>query len=195
MLEEVAVSTTQSTVLNGVDVGRLVGTIEAVNADPSLADFQFRAQNAWINGGHNRSTIKSFYGAGSEDETRVASFVYDNDEPDVLLGTDKGANPVEYVLHALAGCLTTTLVYHAAARGIEIKRVESWYEGDLDLRGFLGLSDDVRRGYQAIRVKFRIDAPGADEEQLEELLRMAQRYSPVFDIVTNPVPVTAELAH
>jgi uncharacterized OsmC-like protein len=188
------VSTTQSTVMNGVDVGRLVGTIEAVQADPRVAEFRFRAHNAWINGGNNRSTIKGFYGAGGEDETRTAAFVYDNDEPDVLLGTDKGANPVEYVLHALAGCLTTTLVYHAAARGIEIKRVESCYEGDLDLQGFLGLSEDVRRGYQAISAKFRIDAPGASQEQLEELIAIGQRYSPVFDIVTNPVPVTVSLA-
>jgi len=188
------VSTTESKVMNGVDVDRLFGTIEAVKADPALAEFRFRAQNMWIGGGHNRSTIKGFYGAGGEDETRTAAFVYDNDEPDVLLGSDKGANPVEYVLHALAGCLTTTLVYHAAARGIEVKRVESWYEGDLDLQGFLGLSDDVRRGYQAIRVSFRIDAPGASDEELEELVRMAQRYSPVFDIVSNPVPVTATLA-
>jgi uncharacterized OsmC-like protein len=187
-------STTESKVRNGVDVERLGATISAVEADPSLAAFQFRAHNTWMGGGHNRSTIKGFYGAGSEDETRTAAFVYDNDEPDVLLGTDKGANPVEYVLHALAGCLTTTLVYHAAARGIEIKSVESWYEGDLDLQGFLGVSDDVRRGYQAIRVAFRIDAPGASEEQLEELVRMGQRYSPVFDIVSNPVPVSAVLA-
>ena len=157
-------------------------------------EFRFRARNSRLGGGHNRSTIQGFYGAGGEDETRTAPFVYDNDEPDVLLGSDQGANPVEYVLHALAGCLTTTLVYHAAARGIEIARVESWYEGDLDLQGFLGISDEVRRGYEAIRVSFRIEAPGASAEELEELLEMAQRYSPVFDIVTNPVTVTARVA-
>jgi uncharacterized OsmC-like protein len=187
-------SSMQNTVVNGVDVDRLVGTIKAVKADPTLAEFRFRAENTWVGGGHNRSTIKGFYGAGGEDETRSAAFVYDNDEPDVLLGTDTGANPVEYVLHALAGCLTTTLVYHAAARGIEISRVESRFEGDLDLQGFLGLSDDVRRGYQAIRVTFGIEAPGASREQLDELLQIAQRYSPVFDIVTNPVPVAVALA-
>lgn len=187
-------SATQSKITNGVDVTRLAATIRAVEADPELARFEFRAHNAWVDGGNNRSTIKGFYGAGGEDETRKAAFVYDNDEPDVLLGTDKGANPVEYVLHALAGCLTTSLVYHAAARGIVIRRVESWYEGDLDLQGFLGLSDEVRRGYEAIRVKFLVDAPGASEEELEEIVAMGQRYSPVFDIVTNPVPVTVALA-
>ena len=187
-------STTQNKICNGVDVTRLAATIQGVEADPELAEFEFRAHNTWVNGGNNRSTIKDFYGAGGEDDSREVAFVYDNDEPDVLLGTDKGANPAEYVLHALAGCLTTSLVYHAAARGIEIRRVESWYEGDLDLQGFLGISDEVRRGYQAIRIKFLVDAPGASEEELEEIVALGQRYSPVFDIVTNRVPVTVTVA-
>lgn len=187
-------STIETRLRNGVDIGRLAATIRAVEADPTLAEFQFRAHNTWIDGGHNRSTIKGFFGAGQEDESRTRVFVYDNDEPDVLLGQDNGANPVEYVLHALAGCLTTSLVYHAAARGIRIDRVESWYEGDLDLRGFLGVSDDVRRGYQAVRVRFAIDAPGATRDQLEELVQMGMKHSPVFDTVSNPVGVSVSLA-
>jgi uncharacterized OsmC-like protein len=187
-------STTDVKLRNGVDIHRLAGTIRAVEADPSLAEFRFRAHNRWIDGGHNRSTIQGFYGAGQEDESRTGAFVYDNDEPDVLLGRDNGANPVEYILHALAGCLTTSIVYHAAARGIRIERVESWLEGDLDLQGFLGVSDDVRRGYDAIRVRFAIDAPGATREQLEELVQMGPRFSPVFDTVTNPVAVSVSLA-
>jgi uncharacterized OsmC-like protein len=181
----------QQTTLNGVDTQRLFGTVEAISETPELARFQFRARNTWVHGGHNRSTIKEFYGAGQEDTSRVEPFVYDNDEPDVLLGTDRGANPVEYVLHALAGCLTTTLVYNAAALGIPLEKVESIYEGDLDLRGFLGLSDDVRSGFEEIRVKFELTGDLTDE-QLEQLVAAQQR-SPVFDIVSNAVPV--QIAH
>jgi uncharacterized OsmC-like protein len=175
--------------INGVDVDRLFGTIDTIEEKPAIAKFQFRAANRWLGGGLNRSAIQGFYGAGREDATRTRPFVLDNDEPDVLLGTDQGANPVEYVLHALAGCLTTSLVYHAAARGIAVEEVESTLEGDLDLRGFLGLSDEVRSGYERVRVKFRIKAD-ATPEQIDELCRTAQRRSPVFDIVSHGVPVS-----
>jgi uncharacterized OsmC-like protein len=178
---------------NGVNIDQLFGTIAAIKEQPSLARFQFRARNTWINGGHNRSTIQGFYGAGQEDASRAAAFVMDNDEPAVLLGADNGANPVEYVLHALAGCLTTSLVYHAAAKGIRIEEVESWLEGDLDLHGFLGLSPEVRNGYEGIRVSFRVKADCPDE-MLDDLVQMGATYSPVFDIVTNPVPVTVRRA-
>jgi uncharacterized OsmC-like protein len=171
--------------LNGVNVGQLEESIQAIREKPALATFQFRASNRWVNGGHNRSTIKGFYGVGQEDTTRTEPFVLDADEPPVLLGEDRGANPVEYVLHALAACLTTSMVYHAAARGIRIESLESRLEGDLDLRGFLGLADDVRRGYQGIRVHFKVKSD-ASPERLRELCK----FSPVHDIVSNPVPVT-----
>ncbi len=179
---------TMSGLINGVDVGRLEQTVQAVQQNPSLGISQFRAVNRWINGGHNRSTIKGFYGAGQEDTTRMKPFVLDADEPHVLLGKDQGANPVEFVLHALAACLTTSLVYHAAARGIRIESIESKLEGDLDLQGFLGLSDQVRHGYKQIRVNFTIksDAPAKDLEELT-------KFSPVFDIVSNPVPVSIQI--
>lgn len=178
--------------INGVDVDRLFATIDAVGKDTSIADFRFRAENSWMRGGHNRSTIQGFWGAGQEDPSRTKPFVLDNDEPAVLLGEDHGANPVEYVLHALAGCLTTSLVYHAAARGIRIDEVSSMLEGQLDLRGFLGMDDTVRNGYEKVRVTFRVKGDATDE-QLEELCRVAQRRSPVFDIVSNPVPVEVKL--
>jgi len=177
---------------NGVDVDRLFATIGAIQQTPSLANFKFRARNQWIGGGRNRSAVQGFYGAGQEDATRKGAFVMDNDEPDVLLGSDQAANPVENVLHSLAGCLTTSLIYHAAARGITIDAVESRLEGDLDLRGFLGLSGDVRNGYQGVRVTFRIESD-ASPEQLAELCQVAQDRSPVFDIVTNKVPVKVAL--
>ncbi len=176
---------TISGIINGVDVDRLGETVRAIQKNPGLATSQFRATNRWIKGGHNRSTIQGFYAAGQEDSTRSKPFVFDADEPPVLLGQDQGANPVEFVLHALAACLTTSLVYHAAARGIAVESVESKLEGDLDLQGFLGLSDHVRRGYKEIRVQFTVKSD-ASPEALKELTT----FSPVHDIVTNRVPVS-----
>lgn len=175
-------------IINGVSTERMGATMQAVQKDPGLATFRFRASNAWINGGHNRSTIKSFYGAGAEDTVRTKSFVVDAAEPPVLLGEDQAPNPAEYVLHALAACLTTSLVYHAAARGIRIESVESQLEGDLDLRGFLGLSDQVRKGYQYIRATFTVKS-NASREQLQELTK----FSPVYDTIANPVSVSISI--
>ena len=174
--------------VNGVDVDRLFDTVEAIKGRPALAKFSFRAENRWLGGAHNRTTVGDFYGA-CQTHPRSAPFVIDKDEHPVLLGEDRGPNPVEYVLAALAGCLTTSLVYHAAAQGIEIEAVEATLEGDCDLHGFLGLKDDVRNGYEGIRVSYRIKAD-APEEKLRELVELAQRRSPVFDIISNPVPVS-----
>lgn len=179
---------TMTGVINGVDVDRMSQTIEAIRENSDLGRSQFRAANRWISGGHNRSNIQGFYGGGQEDTTRTKPFVLDADEPHVLLGRDQGANPVEFVLHALAACLTTSLVYHAAARGIRVESVESKLEGDLDLRGFLGVSNKVRKGYQALRVSFTVKSD-ASIEQLEELAK----FSPVYDIVSNPVPVSIQI--
>ena len=176
---------TMGGVINGVDTERLGQMVQAVQQNPSLGASQFRAVNRWISGGHNRSTIKGFYGAGQEDTTRTQSFELDADEPQTLLGKDQAPNPVEFVLHALAACLTSSMVYHAAARGIHIESIESTLEGDLDLQGFLGLSDHIRRGYKEIRVTFNVKSD-ASPEQLAELTR----FSPVFDTVSNPVPVS-----
>jgi uncharacterized OsmC-like protein len=174
--------------INGVNTERMGATVQAVQQQPALATFRFRASNTWINGGHNRSTIKSFYGAGAEDSVRTKPFAVDAAEPPVLLGEDQAPNPVEFVLHALAACLTTSLAYHAAARGIRIESLESQLEGDLDLRGFLGLSGDVRKGFQQIRARFTIKAD-ASKEQLEELTK----FSPVYDTIANPVPVSISI--
>lgn len=182
---------TQEKKVNGVNVDQLFKTIELIKEKPEIARFKFRATNKWIDGTHNRATVKDFYGAGQEDASREP-MVFELDEPPVLLGKNLGTNPVEYLLVALSGCLTTSLIAHASAKGIEIKGVESRYEGDLDLRGFLGLSEDVKVGYENIRVYFKIDAD-VSEEQKEELIRMAQKYSPVFNTIANPVPVSVHL--
>jgi uncharacterized OsmC-like protein len=179
-------------IVNGVDLDRLSGTIEHVSAEPALARFQFRARNRWIDGAHNRTTIKEFYGAGREDTSRTEPFVLDADEPPVLLGENQAPNAPEYVLHALAACLTGTIVYHAAARGIVLDGLECTIEGDVDLRGFLGLDENVRPGYQQIRVAFKATGD-FDDDQLAELGRLTG-YSPVRDIISNPVPVAIEVA-
>ena len=177
--------------VNGVNVSELFKTIDAIKGNSEIAKFKFRATNEWINGTHCRATIKDFYGALKEDDSRPA-MNYDMDEPPVLLGNNKGRNPVEYLLVALSGCLTTSLIAHASAKGVEIKGVESRYEGDIDLRGFLGISEDVPVGYKQIRVYFKIDADISDEQK-EELIGMAQKYSPVFNTITRSAPVSVQL--
>lgn len=178
-------------IVNGVNVTELFNTIEAIKGRPDIAKFKFRATNKWINGTHCRATVKDFYGALKEDDSR-SPIDYDMDEPPVLLGNNEGRNPVEYLLVALSGCLTTSLVAHASAKGITIKGVQSRYEGDIDLRGFLGLSEDVPVGYQNIRVYFKIDADVSDEQK-EEMIRTAQKYSPVFNTITKSAPVSVRL--
>ena len=180
-----------TSVVNGVDLDRLSETINAVTATPALARFQFRGHNHWIDGAYSRTTIKDFYGAGQEDTTRTEPFTVDTDEPPVLLGENRAPTTVEYVLHALAACVTGTIAYHAAARGITIDGLETTIHGDLDLHGFLGLNSNVRPGYEQIQVT--IKAIGDfDDNQLAELASLT-RYSPVRDIVSNPVPIAIDL--
>jgi uncharacterized OsmC-like protein len=191
--KEEAVATTADVIRNGVDTERLFGTLDAIKAEPSIATFQFRARNRWIDGAHNRTTIRDFYAANQEDTSRVEGFVLDAGEPAILLGTDTGPNPAEYLLHALAACLTTSLVYVAAARGVHLTEVESTVEGDMDVRGALGLSDEYRNGFERIRVSFRVEGD-APEEKLRQLVARAQQRSAVFDMVTNGAPVTVDVA-
>ncbi len=174
--------------MNGLDVQAAFDTIDAIKADSSLAKFQFRARNTWIDGGINRSTIRDFYGAGREDQSRKSDFVFMNGEPPVLLGNNEGANPVEFLLHALAGCVTTTLITHATARGITIKELSTELEGELDIRGLLGLDDTVSPGYEQIRIRMHVNADCPDEA-LDDLLSYTQQHSPVCNTVCRPVPV------
>lgn len=179
--------TTQQTkankVINGIDVTKLIETIRAIQNQPELADFKFRVNNEWRDGSQNRASTKGFYGTCQE-ISHTEPFEFKADEPPVLLGKGEGANPVEYLLTALSSCMTTTLAYHAAAQGIEIEGIESGYEGDIDLHGFLDLDPKVRKGFREIRAQFKVKSE-ADKEKLVELVKK----SPVFDIVTNPTPV------
>jgi uncharacterized OsmC-like protein len=177
--------------LNGLDIEAMTGTIQALKDDPALARFEFRARNRWISGGENRSRIKDFYGAGAEDISRTETFEFVNGEPPVLLGDNEGANPVEFLLHALAGCVTTTTVLHAAARGIRIERLATELTGRIDLQGLLGLDEAVPPGYESITIRMDIEADCTDEE-LDDLIRYAEGHSPVCNTVCRPVPVTIE---
>lgn len=178
---------------NGVDTGTMFATLDLIKGRPELAQFQFRARNRWIGGAHNRSTIKDFYAAGGEDTTRGEAFELDAGEPAILLGADTGPNPAEYLLHALASCLTTSIVYVAAARKVHLTSVESTVTGDMDVRGALGVDDEPRNGFAHIGVAFRVtgDAPA---EKLRDVVERAQQRSAVYDMVTNGVPVAVDVA-
>jgi uncharacterized OsmC-like protein len=179
-------ATTNKTV-NGFHSEDITATINALKDNPGLAKFEWRVRNKWISGGHNRSTIQDFYGGGKEDTSRTAPFIEDNAEPPVLLGNNEGPNPVEFILHGLAGCMTTTMVLHAAAHGIAIDSVETKLTGDWDAQGFLGLDPSVRNGYKQIHIDFDIHGD-LTEAQREQLISFAKK-SPVYDIVTHGVPV------
>lgn len=177
--------------VNGFRPEEITATLNALKENPALAKFEWRAHNKWLTGGHNRSHIQDFYGGGKEDTSRTEPFIVDNAEPPILLGNNEGPNPVEFILHGLAGCMTTTMVLHAAARGIAIDSVQTSLAGSWDAQGFLGLDDSVRNGYQQIKVNFKIEGD-LTEEQKEQLITFAKK-SPVYDIVTHGVPVQVGL--
>ena len=179
------------TKINGINLDQLFSTIDLIKQKPELAQFKFRATNKWLGGTHSRATVKDFYGPGQEDTSR-APVSYDLDEPAVLLGTNQGTNPVEYLLVALSGCITTTIVAYASAQKILLRGVESRFEGDIDLRGFLNISQEVPVGYQEIRVYFKIDAD-ITEEQKAELVQMGEKYSPVANTIKSQTPLSVQL--
>ena len=181
---------TSKGVVNGVNVDTLFGVIDAVKGNPKVADFKFSITNKWSSGGHNITQIGNFYGA-LETQTRDG-FTVENAEHPVLLGEDEAPNPVEFVLHALAGCLTTTLVYHSAARGYKITEINTTLEGNLDLHGFLGIDEKIRSGYSDIKVTMTVKGD-LSEAQLQEMMQVAKDRSPVYDIVTHPVAVTVQM--
>jgi uncharacterized OsmC-like protein len=177
--------------LNGVDVPTLFATINAVAGQPALAQFQFRASNQWVKGTHSRTRMEGYSGAGGE-HAQTGDFVYDGDHPPVLCGAGNAPTPVEFLLHALAACITAGIGNIAAARGIQLEAVESHVEGDIDLQGLLGISDEVRNGYQGIRLSFKVKG-GADAETLRKVVAQSTARSAVYDVLTNGVPVSIEV--
>jgi uncharacterized OsmC-like protein len=178
----------ETTKVNGVNVDQVMQVIGSIDADPDYAKFQWRATNRWIEGGLSRSRIKEFFAGNAEDTTRDEAFTLDADEPKIAAGQNSAPNSMEYVLHALATCLTGTLVYHAAVQGIRIEAVESSYAGDMDVRGLFGLSDDVRKGFDKITIEMRVKSAASAEELTELAL-----YSPVYEMVSRSLPVEFRL--
>ena len=176
--------------LNGVNTPALFATIDVVKTQPQLATFQFRAKGDWLGGTHMQTTMSDFSGAGGEHSHKTA-YTVEADHPAVLCGEDRGPTPVEYVLHALAACLTAGIANIAAARGVTLHSVTSSLEGDMDLRGILGVSDQIRNGFSAIRVGFTVkgDAPNA---KLQEIVQQACSRSAVLDILRNGIPISIE---
>ncbi|MDP2689070.1 MAG: OsmC family protein [Deltaproteobacteria bacterium] len=184
-----AVPKEKQRVINGINTNLLADTIRSIRNRPQIAKFKFRANNKWVTGAHCTTTIKDFYGVEKEDTSRTRPFVLEADEPAVLLGEDHGPNATEAALYALASCLNATFVYYAATKGVKLDELEFTLEGDMDIQGFLGISDQIRRGFQNITVTCRVRGD-ATREKLEELCQLARQHSPVFNIVTNKVPVT-----
>jgi uncharacterized OsmC-like protein len=180
--------------MNGVDTPKLFATLNVVKSQPALAKFQFRATNRWVKGTHSRSRIETFSGAGGE-HRHTGDIEFNADHPAVLVGADNAPTPVEFLLHAIASCITAGMGNIAAARGIELTEIESTVEGDIDLRGILGLSNEVRNGYEQMRVHFRVKGD-ASPEKLEEIVKQSTARSAVFDVLTNgtTVKVTADCA-
>lgn len=180
--------TTKERTINGVDTQVLGQTVSAVRRDPDLGRSRFRVRNRWIGGNHNCSTVASYYSA-KEERTHKHPFDLHADEPPLLAGGDEAANPVEHLLNALAGCMTTSMVAHAAVRGIHIEELESELEGDIDLKGFLGIDPNVPRGFTNIRVRFRVKA---DVDDIERLKRLTE-FSPVFNTLTQGTRVDVQV--
>lgn len=177
--------------LNGVDTPNLFATINFVADNPGTSEFTFRAQNQWISGTHSRTSISGYFGANGE-QSREKTFVAEGDHPSLLVGADNAPTPVEFLLHALASCITAGIGNIAAARGIKLTRVSSRVEGDIDLAGLLGISDDVRNGYRDIRIAFDIEGD-APAEKLAEIVAQSKARSAVFDVLSNGVPVTVDV--
>ncbi len=181
-----------SKMLNGIDIDQLVATVSAIKENPDIARFQFRTDTEWVSGGHSRSRAKGFFGAGTEDDSRKKPFIIEGDEPPVLLGSNAGPNAVEAVLASIGSCLAVGFVYNAAAQGIKVKSLKFTIKGDIDLHGFLGLSEEIRPGYRNISVSYKINSD-APREKIEELCEYVQRTSPVLDMIRNGLPVSVTL--
>lgn len=178
---------THQQTLNGVNTEGLKATVEQIHQNPALGKCEFRLKNHWVQGGENRSEAHDFYAAGGEQQHKK-TFHFQAGEPPLIEGKDEGANPVEFLLSALSGCMTTTIAYYSALNGHEIKKMDSTYEGDLDMQGLFNLDKTVRPGYQKIRVHFNIqtDAP-------KKVLESYYHFSPVYDVVSKSVPVEVNI--
>lgn len=184
---------TQSAVIdNGVNVEALLGAREALTEAPQAAQFKWRATSEWAGGTHTKSVVENFFGLGEEQKHRQA-YNYDTDHPEVFASEDNGSTPVEFVLVGLSGCLTAGIAAVAQNRGIQVHSIKAIVEGGMDIQGILGIDSDVRNGFDAVTVKYEIDAD-ASQEDIEALVAQSQKRSAVFDIISNPTDVNVEVS-
>lgn len=170
--------------VNGVSVGALFDAANAISKSDSLGYYQFRARNQWLDGGHTRTMVKNYFGAGTEQTSRTTPLVVESDVPALFRGGDRAMDPLEHFLAAIGACITTTVVWHATAGGIHVNAIDTWLEGDIDLRGWFGLEPDPQSGYNEIRVSINLDAEAPDAT-LDQLVDAATQYSPLFDTITR----------
>ena len=180
-----------TSVNNGVNVQALLDAREALKGAPEAAKFTWRATCKWQNGTHSKTSVKSFFGLGQEQQHKTESS-FEADHPEIFASEDHAITPIEYVLVGLASCLTAGVAAVAQNRGIQLRSVESKLEGKMDIRGILGMDSDVRNGYDDIKVTFKIDGD-ASKPELEALVAQSQKRSAVYDVITNPVNVTVEV--
>ncbi len=185
-------TTTHTSVDNGVNVAALLGAREAFAGNPAMAQFQWRTTVSWIYGTHSRSTVDTFYGFG-EQQRHKTTFTYDIDHPLAFAGQDNGISPVEYLLVALGGCLTAGIASIAQHRKIQLRSVRATIEADEDIQGILGADPEVRNGFSGVRVSYKIDAD-ATAEQIKALVAQSQKRSAVYDVLTNPTQVTVDVS-
>jgi len=186
-----AKQTSEKQVKNGVNVEALLGAREALEKAPQAAKFTWRASNKWINGTHSQTSVKEFFGLG-EGQSHRQEFTFEADHPEIFASEDHGATPVELVLAGLASCLTAGVAAVAQMRKIQLRSVTATLEGGMDIQGILGMDEDVRNGFDGIKVSYKIDAD-ATKDEIEALVAQSQKRSAVFDIVTNPTNVTVEV--
>jgi len=184
-------SISERQVNNGVNVQALLDARKALSDAPEAAKFQWRASCKWINGTHSHSTVRNFFGLGGEQKHRT-EFSFDADHPEIFASEDKGPTPVEYVLIGLTSCLTAGIAAVAQNRGIQLRSVAATIEGSMDMQGILGIDQDVRNGFDGIKVKYQIDADATPNE-IKALVAQSQKRSAVFDIITNPTSVSVEV--
>jgi len=181
----------QTKVDNGVNIEALIGAREALSKTPEAARFTWHASSQWVNGTHSRTTVQKFFGLGEEQSHRV-EFKFDTDHPEIFASEDNGATPVEFVLAALAGCLTAGVAAVAQMRRIQLRSVSATLEAGMDIQGILGIDSEVRNGFDGIRVSYDIDADAAKDE-VKAIVAQSQKRSAVFDILTNPTNVTVDV--
>jgi len=178
-----------SPLVNGIDTEHVANLASKISEDDEYGKFKFRVINRWMHGSRSRTSIQGFYAGGKEDDSRNQALTVDADQPIFLAGKNTASNAVEHLLHSLISCLNTTLVYHAAVQGIPLEEVKISAEGDMNARGFFGISDQVNKGYECIRVQMHVKS----DTDIDTLTALAM-YSPVYEIISKAVPIEFKVA-